>query len=84
VIDTVMLDFTVTDRSPHQSQGIATELGCQYVQLVSNLETPDGSARSPVKATVLRAPDVPGSPSCPRPLEAFCSEALPAYCSGLA
>jgi hypothetical protein len=65
VPDTVLLDFTVTDRSPQQAQGIATELGRQFLQLVSNLETPDGGARSPVKVTVLRAADVRALPVAP-------------------
>jgi receptor protein-tyrosine kinase len=65
VPDTVLLDVWVTDPSPERAQQIAAAVGRQFPELVSELETPEGGGASPVKITVVRAPDVPGVPSSP-------------------
>lgn len=65
--ETVLLDVTVTDSSPQGAQRIAASLGEQFTELVSELETPDGEADSPVKVTVVDRPEVPEQPSSPRP-----------------
>jgi capsular exopolysaccharide synthesis family protein len=67
VPDTVLLDVSVTDRSPSRARDIARSIGSQFPTMVSDLETVNGQAASPVKVTVVNAPEAPSSPSSPRP-----------------
>jgi receptor protein-tyrosine kinase len=66
VPDTVLLEVTVTDASAQRAQEIAAAIGPEFTRLVTELETPDGKAGSPVKVTVTDQPVVPTSPSLPR------------------
>ncbi len=65
VPETVILDVTVTDTSPQRAQDIATSLGRQFTQQVTDLETPDGAAASPVKVTTVEAADLNETPVSP-------------------
>ncbi|MGY1774401.1 polysaccharide biosynthesis tyrosine autokinase [Geodermatophilus sp. SYSU D00804] len=66
VPETVLLDVTVTDPSPTRARDIAAAIGTQFGQLVSRLETPAGASTSPVRVTVVDAPEVPSTPAYPR------------------
>lgn len=64
--NTVLIDVSVTDRSPVQAQRIASAIDAEFPQLVNQLETPTDAGASPVKITVTERPNVPGSPSSPK------------------
>jgi capsular exopolysaccharide synthesis family protein len=66
VADTVLIDVSVTDRSPEQAQIIATAVGAEFSTMVADLETPAGGGASTVKVTVTDRPDIPTQPSSPR------------------
>jgi succinoglycan biosynthesis transport protein ExoP len=66
--DTVLLNVTVTRTSPTQARDIAAAIGQQFTDLVTELETPDGSTNSTVRVTVSEAPDVAAGPTTPQPL----------------
>ncbi|MCU1616135.1 MAG: capsular exopolysaccharide family [Frankiales bacterium] len=65
VTETVLLDVSVTDPSPRRAQSIARAIDDQFTVLVKELETPDGSALSPVKVSLLQEPELATSPSAP-------------------
>ncbi|ADB73153.1 polysaccharide biosynthesis tyrosine autokinase [Geodermatophilus obscurus] len=65
--NTVLIDVSISDPSPEQAQRVATVLGQEFPQLVSELETPDGGGSSPVKVTVTERPEAPATPVAPRP-----------------
>lgn len=67
VPETVILDITATDASPYQAQAIAQGVAEQVVGLVSQLETPPGGVRAPVKATIVDDAPVPQVPVSPQP-----------------
>lgn len=66
VADTVLIDVTVTDRSPELTREIAAALGSEFVELVGELESAGGSGGSLVRVAVTDAPKVPADPSSPR------------------
>lgn len=66
VTETVLLNVSVTDPSPQQAQKIAGAIASQFTGMVTELETPDGQALSPVKVTLVEAPDLPTRPSEPQ------------------
>jgi capsular exopolysaccharide synthesis family protein len=68
VQDTVLLQATVTDRSPARSQLIAHDLATQFVTLIQGLETPTGQTTSTVKVEVVAGPTFDPTPVSPRPL----------------
>ncbi|CAA9259904.1 MAG: Capsular polysaccharide synthesis enzyme CpsD, exopolysaccharide synthesis [uncultured Blastococcus sp.] len=67
VAGTVVLDVSVTDESAQRAQLMAAGVAGEFIKAVEELETPAGSAASPVKVTVFGVADLPGSPSAPRP-----------------
>jgi len=67
VAGTVVLDVSVTDESAQLAQRMADGVANEFIAAVEELETPAGSAASPVKVTVFGAADLPGEPSSPRP-----------------
>jgi capsular polysaccharide biosynthesis protein len=66
VPNTVLIDVSVTSPSPEESLKIATAVGAEFTRMVTELETPDGAATSPVKVTVVNRPDLPEVPSEPQ------------------
>lgn len=66
VADTVLIDVTVTDKSPEQAQRIAEAVGDEFTEFATELETPDGAGISPVKVTVTDRPEVANVPSSPQ------------------
>jgi capsular exopolysaccharide synthesis family protein len=66
VLDTVLIDVSVTDSSPTRARDIAADLGVRFPRLVSELEHPGAEGSSPVTVTVTRPPDLPAVPSSPR------------------
>ncbi|PRY36583.1 receptor protein-tyrosine kinase [Geodermatophilus tzadiensis] len=65
--NTVLIDVSVTDSSAGQAQRLAEAVGQEFPRLVTELETPDGGGRSPVKVTVTERPEEPVTPVSPRP-----------------
>ncbi|MBM7783840.1 polysaccharide biosynthesis tyrosine autokinase [Tenggerimyces flavus] len=67
VPDTVLLDITVTDTDPRRAQALAAAVSSQFAKFVTELERPSPDSPSPIKATVIDAPEVPTSPIAPTP-----------------
>jgi receptor protein-tyrosine kinase len=65
VLDTVLIDVTVTDPSPERAQAIAEQIGLQFPDLVSELERPGAPDTSPVAVTVTQPAEEPATPSAP-------------------
>jgi receptor protein-tyrosine kinase len=66
ILDTVLLDVTVTDRSPERARDIAVAIGVEFPRMITELETPSGSDASPVKVAVVDRPELPERPSEPQ------------------
>ncbi len=64
--ETVILGVTVTDASPERARDIANTLSQQFTQLVTELETPQGSATPAAKVTVVQQASLPSSPVVPQ------------------
>lgn len=65
VPDTVLLDATVTDTSPLRAQTLANAIAAKFIELVADLETPEGAASPLVLVTVVEAADLPREPVIP-------------------
>jgi capsular exopolysaccharide synthesis family protein len=65
VPQTVLLDVQVSDSQPERAQQIASEIGVQFPQMVSQLEQTSNGA-SPVRIAVVDAADLPTVPSSPQ------------------
>jgi capsular exopolysaccharide synthesis family protein len=65
VTDTVLIDVNVTDPSAKRAALIANAIGEEFPSLISELETPETGAVSPVKVTVTERAEIAGSPSSP-------------------
>jgi receptor protein-tyrosine kinase len=68
VPDTVILEISATDPDPAQAQKIARYTSEELRDFVSELETPPGRSRAPIKASVVDAADLPDSPVSPQPV----------------
>lgn len=66
VIDTVLIDVTVTDSRPDRAQQIADSLGIEFTNFVAELESSAADGPSPVKVTVTDSPEISSSPSSPQ------------------
>jgi receptor protein-tyrosine kinase len=66
VMDTVLIDVTVTDPSPVQADRIADAVGAEFAEFVTELESPVSGGVSPVKVTVTDPAQVAEEPSSPR------------------
>lgn len=66
--ETVILEVSASDPDPERAQLIAATTAEQFIQVVRNLETPEGQRRPLVKASVIDGADVPDSPVSPQPL----------------
>jgi capsular exopolysaccharide synthesis family protein len=67
VPDTVNLELTATDPDPVRARDIAQAYAEALSELVSNLETPDGSTTALIKAQVVDNAQVPDDPVSPQP-----------------
>lgn len=76
VADTVLLEVTVTDSSASGAQRIAAAIGDEFIDVVRELETPEGGGSSPVKVTVTEEPELAKAPTSPRPLRDLALGAL--------
>ncbi|WP_460599107.1 tyrosine-protein kinase domain-containing protein [Flexivirga lutea] len=65
--NTVLIDVTVTNRSPELAQKIAAAIGEQFPKTAQNLERVSSDKTSPVKVTLTKNPIVDRSPVSPKP-----------------
>ena len=68
VLDTVLLEVTVTDERAQRAQQIAKTLSEEFVGYVAELETPEGLDAAPIKATVVDPASFSGDPVSPKPV----------------
>lgn len=64
-LDTVLINVDVEDASPARAQRIANAVAARFTTVVTTLETTAGRGDSPVKVSVVRPADLPGSPVSP-------------------
>jgi capsular exopolysaccharide synthesis family protein len=64
-LDTVLLNLHVRDTDPARAAAIANAVADQFGKLVNDLETPQGSATSPVKVSTVQNASVPSAPVAP-------------------
>jgi len=67
-LDTVLINVQVKDGKPQEAADIANATAKQLGVVVEQLETPAGSAASPVKVTLTDPAAPPNSQSSPRPV----------------
>ncbi|MGK5172097.1 polysaccharide biosynthesis tyrosine autokinase [Geodermatophilus sp. CPCC 205761] len=65
VLETVLIDVSVTDTSPERARAVAASLSDEFLDLVDELETPAGGTDSAVRVTVTDQPDLPTEASGP-------------------
>jgi succinoglycan biosynthesis transport protein ExoP len=63
--DTALIDVTAAAESPEQAKAIADAVGGQLPRFVDALERPGDSSVSPVRLSVTREAELPGSASSP-------------------
>ncbi|MGH3365752.1 MAG: polysaccharide biosynthesis tyrosine autokinase [Nocardioidaceae bacterium] len=66
--DTVILEVSTIDPNPQVAQSITAAVAAEFTGLVTELEKAPGKKRSPIKATVVDAADLPNTPVSPQPL----------------
>ncbi|MET7514572.1 polysaccharide biosynthesis tyrosine autokinase [Streptomyces sp. NPDC005480] len=67
-LNTVLIDITVTDTSPHRAAWIANSVANEASRLLVSLETPTGQRAAPVSIGITRDAEPPTAPISPRPL----------------
>lgn len=65
-LDTVLIDVTVLDESPVRARDIANTLSDEFVVMVRELETPDGSSRPESRVVVEQRASIPDRPVIPK------------------
>ena len=65
--NTVLIDVTVTEKSPHLAQEVAAAIGEQFPKTAQNLERVSSDKTSPVKVTVTKNAVINRAPVSPRP-----------------
>ncbi|WP_020579207.1 polysaccharide biosynthesis tyrosine autokinase [Actinopolymorpha alba] len=65
--ETVLLEITVTDTDPARAQRLTGAVSDKFATFVQELERPNPEAPSPIKATTIDAPTLPGAPIAPQP-----------------
>jgi len=68
-LDTVLIDVEVRDESPIRARDIANALSDEFVMLVRELETPEGSSRPDARVVVEQRASIANSPIAPKPLQ---------------
>ncbi|MFB1294608.1 polysaccharide biosynthesis tyrosine autokinase [Mycobacterium sp. pW049] len=63
--DTVLIDITVTDRSPTRARDIANTLSDEFVAMAAGLETPELGAQPNARVIVQERAEVPGLSAAP-------------------
>lgn len=63
---TVLLELTVSDRSPNGAAGLANAVAAQLATVIEEIEAPAGGDPSPVKVTILKEATPPLDPAWPR------------------
>jgi capsular exopolysaccharide synthesis family protein len=63
--ETVLIDVTARDASAARAQAIAGALARRLPRFITELETPPGTERSPVRVSVTRRPELPRDPVSP-------------------
>lgn len=66
-LETVNMTLTAIDTDPRRAQQIVQVYAEQLVDMVRELETPQGGATAPIKATIVDAASLPSSPVSPQP-----------------
>jgi polysaccharide biosynthesis transport protein len=64
--NTVLVNISVMDKSPQRAQEIANAVSDEFATYAAVLETTPGANNSPVKVTVVKRADLPGTPVSPR------------------
>lgn len=65
-LETVLIDITVKDSDPARARNIANAVADAYPNLVAELETPPGEAKSPVNISRTKTATTPSAPVSPR------------------
>jgi non-specific protein-tyrosine kinase len=65
-LDTVLINFTVTNRDPKLAMDIANEIGIQFERTVLLLELGTSNLSAPISASVVKPAVLPGSPTYPK------------------
>jgi capsular exopolysaccharide synthesis family protein len=68
VPETVILDVTVTDPNPRLAQRLDRAVAQEFTDYITELETPPGRHRAPIKATVVDPAPLPRVAVSPQPL----------------
>ncbi|MBB2890190.1 polysaccharide biosynthesis tyrosine autokinase [Flexivirga oryzae] len=66
-VNTVLIDVTVTDKSPERAQQIAAAVGQQFPKTVQSIERVSDKTPSPVKVTMTKDATINRSPVSPKP-----------------
>lgn len=66
-LGTVLVNITVSDTDRERAALTADAVARRFRDVVQNLETPDDSAKPPVKLNITQSAAVPAQPSSPRP-----------------
>lgn len=82
--DTVLIDVAVRDPEPESAQSIAAAIAEVFPDTLTELETPSGTAASPVKVTVVQPPSMPDSPVSPQPVRNIALGLIVGILAGLA
>lgn len=64
-VNTVLINISVTDKSPIQAAAIAQAVGNSLIQAVDELEKPSAGGTSPVKLSIVTPATAPAAPSSP-------------------
>ena len=84
VPETVNLEITATDPDPVLARDIAQAYAEQLSALVADLETPSGSKKAPIKASIVDDAQIPSSPVSPQPVRNLALAALLGLLLGIA
>ncbi len=69
VVETVLINVTVTDESPERARAIAEAVGEEFPELAARVERPEGQGASPIRVSVVEAPSLPSNPVSPAPFK---------------
>lgn len=82
--DTVLIDVTVSARTPAEARDVATVLASEFASTVQGLEPTVARGSSPVKVTVTDQPNLPEEASAPRPVRDITLGVLVGLLTGIA
>ncbi|HET8617228.1 MAG TPA: polysaccharide biosynthesis tyrosine autokinase [Actinomycetales bacterium] len=64
-LDTVLINVSVRDVSPTRAQQIANAVSKQFIDVVQELEKPQGNGTTPVKVSIVQPAELPQAPVTP-------------------